>query len=537
MSDTGDRKLEEGGDDRNSRGDREVGRPSRTGLERILVNAATSQLDRVLDSLIFLVLVPFVIRTVGTEEYGLWSLVWAIVSLFALVDLGFSTSVVKYVADARGRRDIGRLRTVVCTLFWVFVAQSALLGAVTLGIIAGFGKLFDLPEHLDKTAEVVFLVVASGFLIKLPMAMFRGVLVGDQKLWLANAYRIGTNIAYFGAVLLILPLSPRLETFAWLNWIITVLPGVVVALHCAFAMRGELAIRPSYFDFRILREIWGFSAYLMLIQIAALVGTRVDMFVVNWAMPLTAVALYGIALRVSDQARTFCLQIVRTLTPVVAELHSAGAEERLRRVWLTGSRFTVAFATPLMVGCAVLAEPLVVTWVSPDFLGTVIPLQLLLAASLAGLIHGNSQSQLSMRGEHRFLALAMLLGQSLNLALSVGLVKELGLAGVAAATLVGPLATDLCLVQPRLQKRFGVSVARFYRQTVFPSVIPALVMVGVQHAIRRVWTIDSLLEVALLEVLNVVVFWLSFWWIGFAPEERKYVVERLRGRLAGVPSR
>lgn len=510
---------------------------NRLGLKRILINTVSSQVDRAVDAVVFLILIPFVVHTVGTAEWGLWSLIWAVVSLFALIDLGFSTSVVKYVADARGRRDVVRLRKVICTLFWVFVAQSALLAVVSASLFRNFDRIFVLPENLKDTAELVFLVVASGFLIKLPMAMFRGVLVGDQKTWLANAYHIGTNLLYFGAVVLILPASPTLRTFAWLNWITTLLPAALVTLHCSITMRRELSISPRDFEWGILREIWGFSFYLMLIQLAALLGSRVDTFVVKSALPLTAVAVYAIALRVTDEARNFCIQITRTLTPVVAELHSAGARERLVRVWLTGTRFTVAFATPLLIGCAVLARPLLLAWMGPEFEATVVPLQLLLLATLGSLVHGHSQSQLSMCGDQRFLALAMILGQVMNLGLSLGFVVDFGLVGVAAASLVGPLATDLCLVQPRIGARFGVSVLSFYRQTCLPSLVPCLAMVGVQHSIRQLWSLTTLWEVALLEVVNVVTFWAAFWWLGVATEERAFVVARIRGRVQRAMAR
>lgn len=511
--------------------------PSRLGLKRILINTVSSQVDRAVDAVVFLILIPFVVHTVGTEQWGLWSLIWAVVSLFALIDLGFGTSVVKYVADARGKRDAARLRSIICTLFWVFVAQSAILALVSLSLLQNFDRLFALPDDLKETAEFVFLVVAGGFLMKLPMAMFRGVLVGDQKTWLANAYHIATNLLYFGAVLLVLPQAPSLRTFAWLNWIATLLPAALVTGHCVLFMGKEASIAPRWFDWSILREIWGFSFYLMLIQLAAVVGSRVDTFVVKSALPLTAVAVYAIALRVTDEARNFCVQITRTLTPVVAELHSAGAEERLVRVWLTGTRFTVAFATPLLIGCAVLARPLLSTWMGPEFEATILPLQLLLLATFASLVHGNSQSQLSMCGDQRFLALGMILGQMMNLGLSLGFVVDFGLVGVAAATLVGPLATDLCLVQPRMSARFGVSVLSFYRQTLLPSVVPCVAMVAVQHTLRQLWRIDSLWEVAILESINVGVFWAAFWWLGVEPEERAFVLDRVRGRLQRAMAR
>ncbi len=504
---------------------------SRLGIRRIVVNTATSQLDRVIDAVSFMVLIPFVVHIVGPEEYGLWSLIWAVLSLFALIDFGFGTAVVKYVADARGKGDVQRLRQVVCTLFWVFVAQSLVLAVVSVGVLRGFDRLFDLPPHLRPTAQIVFIVVSSGYLMKLPLAMFRGVLMGDQKLWIANVYQMAVSATYFTAVLLLLPRAPNLQTFAWLNWLATLLPAAVIAAHCALSMRGELSVAPRHFDRGLLREIWGFSAYQMLIQMMGLIGSRFDMFVVKSALPLTAVATYAVALRVSEQARGFSLQLTRTLTPIVAELHSAGNESALVRIWLTGTRLSVAFATPLIMGCLVLAEPLILTWLGPGFIEAVLPLQLLLLATFTSLVHGDSQSHLAMTGDQRFLAYSMCLGQVLNLGLSVALIGHFGLAGVAMATLMGPLGTDICLLQPRLAERKGVPLIEFYRQSVLPALAPLLVMVAFQHAVRRLWLLDRLWHVAVLELLNVLVFWGAFWSLGTSSQERHFVAQRLRRRL------
>src|SRR5690606_20456015 len=150
---------------------------------------------------------------------------------------------------------------------------------------------------------------------------------------------------------------------------------------------------------------------------------------------------------------------------------------------------------------------------------------------------GAAPGPLSRGGDRRFLAVAMVLGQTLTLGLSMGLVVEFGLIGVAAASLVGPLATDVCLVQPRMRGRFGVGLPAFYRQTLLPSVLPGLAMVAVQHSLRQVWLVDARGEVALLEAINVVAFWVACWSRGVAREEREWVVGRQRGRFQRAMAR
>ena len=84
----------------------------------ILLNTLSSYGRDIVDTITFLVLIPFIIKILGKEIFGLWSLIWAFLAIFELADLGSAASVVKYVADARGRQDTEELKKIVCTLFW-----------------------------------------------------------------------------------------------------------------------------------------------------------------------------------------------------------------------------------------------------------------------------------------------------------------------------------------------------------------------------------------------------------------------------------
>lgn len=496
----------------------------------VMLNALSGYGGNVVDIGLFLFLLPFIIDTVGTEDFGLWSLVWAVVSVLAMMDLGFSQSVVKFVADARGRDDDGRQRTVVCTLFWVFFAQMVAI-FVLLGLsFAFFDHLFDVPAHKVETARQVLLIVGGGFAVGVPFGMFRGVLTGHQRQWVPNVYKIGATMTYAALVFIVLRVWPDLLTLAVLNLVVTAGPLVATAIH-AKATLTNLSLAPRHFDRAILKEVWSHSFYFMLINVAALIYTRVDTFIVQAALDLTAVAFYALAMRVSDQVQNLCLHVARTLTPVVAQLHGAQDEERLHRVWLKGTKFAVALAAPLVLGCAALARPLVVHWTSDEFLASVPVLQVLLVAVMINVIHSNSHILLSMRGRQRYLALVLLGSQVVNAALSIVLVGEFGILGVAAATLATTIPFQFGLVQWRLKRLHGLAFGAFYGKTVLPCVVPLAGMFGAFWAWEQVHVISSLVEVALVEAVGVVLFWAVFWKLGLNGEERAEVSAQVKGLL------
>ena len=496
----------------------------------ILVNTLSSYGRDIIDTITFLVLIPFIIKTLGTETFGLWSLIWSFLAFFELADMGFGASVVKYVADARGRQDIERQQAIICTLFWLYVVLGAIvMGAVALSLLF-FNQVFEIPADQAASARAVLLIIGARSALYMPLGMFRGVLVGHQKMKVANGYKVIGGLVYFVSVLIVLSRIPDLRVLAGLNALLGVLPMFAMMVHVK-VISPELSLKPKHFDRSLVRELSSFSLYFSLIQVAGLIATRVDAIVVKLFLPLQMVAIYSIGIRLSGKAQQFCNHLIKALTPVVAELHGADEQQNIRAVWYLGSKLTTAFATPLLLGLALLAEPLIIAWTGPEFKMSVQVCQWLVAAVMISVIHGNTQNILSMGGHQKFLAFSILGCQLLNLGLSLFLIHLYGIIGVAMATFIAYLPVYVGLIQTKAGSVHERSHWDFYKSTVFPSIVPALLMAAFLVAALRYLPVTNLMEVAILEILGSIVFTASFWLIGFNAKERTYFREKIINRI------
>jgi len=238
----------------------------------ILVNTLSSYGRDIIDTITFLVLIPFIIKTLGTETFGLWSLIWSFLAFFELADMGFGASVVKYVADARGRQDIERQEAIICTLFWLYVVLGAIvMGAVAVTLLF-FNQVFEIPADQAASARAVLLIIGARSALYMPLGMFRGVLVGLQKMKVANGYKVIGGLVYFVSVLIVLSRIPDLRVLAGLNALLGVLPMFAMMVHVKVISPG-LSLRPKHFDRSLVRELSSFSLYFSLIQVAGLIAT------------------------------------------------------------------------------------------------------------------------------------------------------------------------------------------------------------------------------------------------------------------------
>src|ERR671923_1253227 len=70
--------------------------------------------------------IPFIIRGLGVEGFGLLTIAWIAPEYFTFIDLGLGRAITKYVAEALGKGDKDR----VSPLAWTAVTVQAVLGSL-----------------------------------------------------------------------------------------------------------------------------------------------------------------------------------------------------------------------------------------------------------------------------------------------------------------------------------------------------------------------------------------------------------------------
>jgi len=122
-------------------------------------NTLLNLLGRSAPLLIGVIAIPVIIRGLGTERFGLLSLIWVIFGYFAIFDFGLGRAVTKYVAELLGRE----ANEEIPSLLWTAVAFQALLGIAGAALWYGISTL--LIRHVLKRfrADPVSLITHQRF--------------------------------------------------------------------------------------------------------------------------------------------------------------------------------------------------------------------------------------------------------------------------------------------------------------------------------------------------------------------------------------
>jgi O-antigen/teichoic acid export membrane protein len=480
--------------------------------------------------LVHFLLTPLVVRYLGRDAFGLWSLAFAALGFVGLVEFGFGSAVLRTTARARGDGDLDLRNRSLSTLgvFHLLLGLLALVGVVVLSQL--LGSVFGVPSEFQEDAETLVWILGLRLaLVATPFSFFRNVLFGEERIGAINVVGSVSIVGYAISVWLALLFGGDVITVAWLNLAFGVLE------FGSYAVLGKrlvpsLKLRWRLVDLKLIPELLSFSSASFLISVSALVLLKTDPLVVKLGLPLSAVALYAVALKIVENGHLLVKQVINVLAPRVARLHHAGDEGQLRHIMVELARHTFWAATLLAGAVFVLGEALLIAWMGPEFAPAAPAMSVLMASMTLLVPQMVVANVLMMTGAHAFMAKASLTAVLLNVAVSVALVFRLELLGVALGTLASTVVIDVWLILRYACKRHGLSYPRYLLQVFGPGLLALALQVGLTWLCALLVNPGNLLTVGLVAIpgvlLSVVVYG-----AGFAPARwRQAVLRRVTKR-------
>ena len=507
---------------------------------RIVKNTLSSYGRFAVTAVVFLFLTPLIVGGIGTERYGLWTLVLSVVGFFGVLDLGFGTAVVKFVGDTRGRGDHAARNEFVSTTLAIY-AVLGLLAALGITLLASrFTDLFGIGPDLAREAVVVlWLVGLRSVVFSLPLSTFRGALFGSERIHEVNVAQLFGILLYATTALIVLYLGGGLVALALASLAAMLVEHAVYIILC-YRLLPNFRLSASAVRVERVREVAGYSVYALIGLLSSVILLRMDPAIVSAYLPLGAVAAYGIALKLCEHGLVLTKQFANVLTPYFARAEGAGDTEGPRAVFERASRLAVLPPAALFVSSAVLGGDALRVWLGQDFAAGAPVLVILVGATLVSAPQLVASGYLFMSGHQRFSALAAAIAIPINVGVSLLLVRSMGMVGVALGTLTATVVVDLLILIPYALRRVGLGGGR-YAAGLLRSVVPMSAQVVVLLGTTTLVPAESLLAIAGLALLGCLVFAAAAWPTVLDDAERAYVrravVRVVPVRAAGLARR
>jgi O-antigen/teichoic acid export membrane protein len=312
-----------------------------------------------------LVAIPWLIRGLGADRFGVLTLAWATIGYFSLVDLGLGRALIHAVATRLGSSREDEL----VALGWTALALMFLLGALGAVALAAatpwlVTDLLKIPPTLQAESARSFYLLALALPIVVSTAGLRGIIEAHQHFGLATALRIPLAILSYAGPLIVLPFTNRLDVI-----VAALVAGRVVtwAAHFAFCVKRYAFLRHGIAIRRhVIWPLLRVGGWMSLSNIVSPLMTYFDRFFIGALLPVAAVAYYVTPFEAVMKLLLFPSALMGVLFPAFAE---SFARDRARTAQLfdKGVRAVVLVIFPVSLVLVTLASEILRVWVGAEF--------------------------------------------------------------------------------------------------------------------------------------------------------------------------
>ncbi|MBX7144867.1 MAG: hypothetical protein K1X79_10485 [Oligoflexia bacterium] len=388
-----------------------------------------------LSIIIGFIISPFVVHHLGRELYGSWALIISITSQFVIFDLGARYAVMTFVARYRQERDNEKLSDFLSSGLMFFGLCALAAFAVLICLLPLFGTVFEIPPQQLHVVRVAFILAAIDAAADVACGFYDSVLTGSERYDTFNALNVLRLLA--NALLLVLVLKLELGIVGISAAALTS-RTIQRALSARFAWAYNPQAKVQFDRIRrpILRQIASYGLWSSVIQAAYRLIHKADSVIAGIFVGMSGVTTYAIPVILIDQYRSFAETGNYILTPRFSALSASGDKATIDLLLLKWSRYCMFLALGLGTPLIISGPDFILLWMGESFTDCGKILQLLAAPFFLILPGMPFMHYLYAVQKHALNAKVLAAEAAINIALSLVLVRQYGLTGIAFATLL-----------------------------------------------------------------------------------------------------
>lgn len=274
--------------------------------------------------------IPYLIRQVGVEAFGVLTLVWALIGYFSLFDFGLGRALTQQVAAARSAGFLAQLPSMVKTGLW-FTAATGVAGGLILAVLANQLALhwLNVSVPLQSSTGQALLIAAIGIPLTTVTTGLRGVLEAYEDFKVVNLLRIGLGAANFG-----LPALSVMYISNSLPWMVASLIAAraVVLLAHMWLVHKKLPSgwASARFNKANMRSLLTFGIWMTLSNIVGPLMVTADRFVISAVLGASVVAYYTVPFEALIRVLVLPGALTAALFPRLASLITTDVVEAQR---------------------------------------------------------------------------------------------------------------------------------------------------------------------------------------------------------------
>ena len=448
---------------------------------QIKLGAVISYLSIGINIVFGLIYTPWMIHSIGKENFGLYTLAMSVISFFVF-DFGLSMAVqrfvARYLAEGKPEKANDCLGLVARLYIWLDVVLLTLLTVVYFFIPFIYQELA--PDEIEKF-KVVYCVAALFSIISFPFIPLNGVLNANEKFVQLKSCDLIHKFLVVGLMSICLLLGYGLFALVTVNAVAGVL--TIILKLIVLKRYTSTRINYKYKDRAEFKSIMSFSGWVTVIALAQRMIFNIAPSVLGIFSGSASIAVLGIAITIEGYVYTFASVFSGFFMPKLAR--KIVSRENCMPLMVKVGRIQIFVVALIFFAYVSIGKDFINAWVGNSFSDVYLGALLLVLPSLIHSSEHIAEETLTFVNI-RSKAIVYIIMAVLNVILLFALAPFYDVLGICSAICISYFVRTILLniIYSRvLQLRIGTFFKESFLRMAFPLLLTLLVGIGINYVI------------------------------------------------------
>lgn len=449
-------------------------------MNQIKIGAVLNYVIIGINALVGLLYTPYLLRMLGQNEYGLYSLVASIISYLTILDFGFGNAIVRYTAKFRAENKLIEQYE----MFGMFMKLFIFLGlfAFCVGLILCFNvdNLFDKtmsPKELVE-AKILMTILLVNLTLTFPLSVYSSIINAYESFAFQKLVQIARILFSTITMIVILKLGYKAIGLVVVQTLFNLAFLFTNVLYCRHRLNIKIIFGKMNWGF--FREILFYSFWIFL-------GTITEQFYWNsgqWALGMfhgtIMVALFSLAIQLKGMFYLFSSAISSVFFPKVTRmvtLHVSTKE--ISDLFIRTGRIQFAVIAYILTGFIVFGKAFIILWVGEDYVTAYHIVLMIFACTTIPSIQNLGNSILMAYNKMKKKAIIVVCASLLSFIAIFPCAKYWGAVGCSVPIFICVVIAYGPVLNRMYSRVVGIDVKKFWIEILRMSIIPIVfIMVG-----------------------------------------------------------
>lgn len=493
-------------------------------INQLKAGAFLSYISIILNNVIGLLYMPFMLRMMGQNEYGLYSLVASVVAYLTVLDLGFANAIVRYTAKFRSEHKINEQYEMFGMFFILYCVIGFLALLIGLCLYANIDILFSTTMNDEELEQIriMMLLMVFNIAFTFPMSIWGAIITAYEDFIfqrLVNIVRIILN-----PIIMIILLYIGYKAIAMV--VVITLFNITTLCINAWYCHNKLHIKVKFarFKWTFLKEVTLYSFWIFLNAIIDRIYWSTGQFVLGMYAGATAIAIYAVAIQMEHIFISFSTAISGVFLPKVTAMITKEQNEKIiSDLFIRTGRIQYLIVSFILVSFILFGKQFITLWAGSNYEEAYIISLLFFIPLTVPSIQNLGIIILQARNQMKFRSILYIIIALCSLVISIPLAKAYGGIGCAIGTSISLILGQIIAMNIYYYKKLNINIPLFWHEITKLSIIPIILGIIGWYGLQFI-NINNIFSLLGFIILFTIIYLPLIWTSGMNDYEKKLII-------------